>query len=60
MPDFPPPCGRPAMAFFQVMARARRKTSSVVTSLAMRIPPIAGPAAVLSTTTMPFKPTRGS
>ena len=30
--DLPPPCARPAAAFFRVMARARRKHSSTLTS----------------------------
>ena len=60
MQDFPPPWERPAIAFFQVMPRARRNTSSVVTSGAIRIPPMAGPAAVLSTTAMPLSPMPGS
>jgi hypothetical protein len=36
------------------------KHSCAVTSLAMRVPPIAGPAAVWSTTRIAFKPTIGS
>ena len=48
------------MAFFQVMARASRQTSSTLTSGAMRMPPIVGPAALLSMTTIPSRPQRGS
>ena len=58
--DFAPPCANPAAAFLKVMARARRKHSSVLTSGAMRVPPIAGPTAVLSITTMALRPRRGS
>ncbi len=39
-------------AFLNVIARASRATSPTVTSDAMRTPPIAGPHAVLSTTTI--------
>jgi hypothetical protein len=49
--DLPPPCGRPAAAFLKVIARANRNASSVVTSGAMRTPPIAGPQAILSIAT---------
>jgi len=49
--DLPPPCGRPAAAFLKVIARASRKASSVLTSGAMRTPPIAGPQATLSIAT---------
>ena len=31
IPALPPPCGIPAKAFFHVMARAKRKTSRVLT-----------------------------
>ena len=58
--DLPPPCGNPAAAFFQVIARASRKHSSSETSGAIRAPPIAGPQAVLSTTTIAFSPKRGT
>ena len=51
MPDFPPPCGKPATAFFTVMALASRATSRAVMSGRMRTPPMAGPSATLSTTT---------
>ena len=56
----PPPCGRPAAAFLKVIARASRMHSSVVTSVAMRTPPIAGPLATLSMTSTAFRPTDGS
>jgi hypothetical protein len=42
------------------MARARRTHSSVLTSGAMRTPPIEGPQATLSTTRTAFKPVDGS
>jgi hypothetical protein len=60
MPALPPPWRSPAAAFFRVIARASRATSSTVTSGAMRTPPIAGPAAVSSMTTMPSIPVDGS
>jgi hypothetical protein len=60
IPDLPPPWGIPARAFFQVIARARRKTSRVLTVGVIRIPPIAGPMLLLSMTTIPRKPQRGS
>jgi hypothetical protein len=41
------------------MARASRKHSSNDTSGAMRVPPIAGPQATLSTTTIAFMPSVG-
>jgi hypothetical protein len=57
--DLPPPWGRPAAALFSVIARARRKHSSTLTSGAMRAPPIAGPAATLSITTIARKSSDG-
>ncbi len=59
MTDLAPPCGNPAAAFINVMARASRTHSPTLTSGAMRVPPIAGPAAVLSITTIAFKPSDG-
>src|SRR5210317_1390728 len=59
MTDLPPPCGRPAAAFLSVMPRARRKHSSSDTSGAMRTPPMAVPAAVLSTTAIALRPIAG-
>ncbi len=56
----PPPWGSPAALFFIVMARARRNASSTVTSGAMRMPPMAGPLATLSTTSTAFIPNAGS
>ena len=56
MPALPPPKARPAAAFFNVIARARRATSVTVTSRAIRTPPTAGPAARLSTTTTACSP----
>ena len=56
MPALPPPKARPAAAFFNVIARARRATSVTVTSGAIRTPPTAGPAARLSTTTTACRP----
>ncbi len=58
--DLPPPCRKPAAEFFIVMARARRKHSSVLTSSAMRNPPIDGPMATLSITRIAFRLTEGS
>jgi hypothetical protein len=55
--DLPPPCGSPAAAFLKVIARASRKASSVLTSGAMRTPPIAGPQAMLSIATTALSPT---
>ena len=52
----PPPCGKPAAAFFNVIARASRAHSSAVTSGAMRKPPMEGPRATLSTTSTPSSP----
>jgi hypothetical protein len=60
MPALAPPCRSPAAAFLNVIARASRNTSRGVTSGAIRTPPIAGPAAVLSTTTMACSPAAGS
>ena len=54
--DLPPPCGKPAAAFLKVIARANRKASSVLTSGAMRTPPIAGPQAMLSIETTALSP----
>ena len=54
--DLPPPCGKPAAAFLKVIARASRKASSVLTSGAMRTPPIAGPQAMLSIETTALSP----
>ena len=48
------------MAFLSDIARARRKQVSVVTSGAIRTPPIAGPAATLSMTTNARSPVRCS
>ncbi len=50
IPALPPPWGRPAAAFLNVIARARRATSSSETSTAILTPPMAVPAAVLSIT----------
>ena len=44
----------------EVIARARRNTSSVEISRATRTPPIDGPQATLSTTTIPLRPVFGS
>ena len=60
MTILPPPCGRLAAAFLNVIARAKRKHSLTLTSGAMRTPPIEGPIATLSTTNIPFRPTDGS
>jgi hypothetical protein len=57
--DLPPPWGRPAAAFLKVIARASRKASSLLTSGAIRTPPIAGPQAILSIATTAFRPTEG-
>src|SRR3989338_9169647 len=50
IPDFAPPNGNPAKEHFQVMVRARRKTSSTVTDGVILMPPLPGPSAVLSIT----------
>jgi len=42
------------------MARASRTHSAVLTSVAMRTPPIDGPMATLSTTSTALRPTDGS
>src|SRR3989338_1213495 len=60
IPAFAPPNGIPASAFFHVMVRARRNTSSAVTLGVIRIPPFPGPRAVLSITKNPFIPIFGS
>ncbi len=60
IPALPPPWRNPAAAFLKVIARASRATSWTVTSGAIRTPPMAGPAATLSTTTKPSSPTPGS
>ncbi|VVB85877.1 Uncharacterised protein [uncultured archaeon] len=60
IPDFPPPCGSPAMAFLYVIARASLRISVAVTSGAILTPPIEGPAATLSITTMAFNCIFGS
>ena len=49
-------CGKPAAAFFKVIARARRAPSATLTSSAIRTPPIAGPVATLSTTRIARSP----
>jgi hypothetical protein len=54
-----PPCGKPAAAFLKVIARASRKASSVLTSGAIRSPPIAGPQAILSIATTSLRPIEG-
>ena len=54
-----PPWRRPQVAFLSVIARANRKHSMALTSGAMRVPPMAGPAAVLSMTTIARSPTEG-
>ena len=56
--DLPPPCGRPAAAFLSVIARASRNASSVLTSSAIRTPPMAGPQATLSIDDDGFEPRR--
>ena len=58
--DLPPPCASPAAAFLSVMARASRKHSSRLTSGAMRTPPIEGPHATLSMTTIALRPAPGT
>ena len=52
----PPPWCSPAAAFLSVIALASRTHSSVVTSGAIRTPPIAGPIATLSITTVARSP----
>jgi len=54
--DLPPPCDKPAAAFLKVIARASRRASSVLTSGAMRTPPMAGPQAMLSIATIALSP----
>jgi hypothetical protein len=51
---------RPAAAFLSVIARASRRHSAVLTSDAMRRPPIDGPHATLSTTSTASRPSPGS
>src|SRR5512135_3602031 len=53
MPLLAPPKGRSAIAFFQVIARARPMTSSTVTSGTILMPPLPGPLAVLWITHTP-------
>ena len=51
MPLLPPPNGTPISAHFQVISIAKPVTSSSETVGVMRIPPLAGPSAVLWRTT---------
>ena len=56
MPLLPPPNGTPISAHFQVISIAKPVTSSSETVGVMRIPPLAGPSAVLCRTTKARKP----
>src|SRR3989338_550238 len=60
MPALAPPNGIPAKAFFQVIVRAKRNTSSSDTFGVIRMPPLPGPSTVLSITKNPAMPILGS
>ena len=46
-PPLAPPYGRPTRAFFHVWIMARAMTSSMLTAVSNRMPPLNGPSALL-------------
>ena len=60
MPALAPPKPRSTAAHFHVMTRARRVTSVMVRFGLIRVPPLPMPRAVLSMTSTPRIPLRGS